>query len=72
VPEPVYTVTLDEKRKRDAVLAALTDANNKHKLGLAAMIHGIPEKVLAHCVHHQSLGTLTQAQINWLAVDLRN
>lgn len=69
--EPIYTVTLDEKLKRDAVLAALTDAHQKGKLNIAALLHAMPVAILARCVRDHSLGTLTQDQIDWLAVDLR-
>jgi hypothetical protein len=68
--EPIYTVTLDEKRKRDAVLAAMKEAASKGKLGIAARIYAIPEKDLAVCVDNNSLGTLTQCQIDTLSLDL--
>lgn len=69
--EPIYTVTLDEKRKRDAVLAALVDAHQKGKLSIAALLHAMPVSKLARCIADHSLGTLTQSEIDWLAVDLR-
>lgn len=67
-PEPI---TLDEKRKRDAVLAALKDCAQKGKLGVCAAIYGIAEYKLFKCAQDNSLGTLTQSEIDWLAVDLR-
>jgi hypothetical protein len=64
-------MTADELAKRAAVLAALNDAHKQGKLRIAALIHAMPEHILATCILNQSLGTLTQDQIDWLAVDLR-
>lgn len=61
----------DETLKRDAVLAALRDAAARGKLSIAALLHAMPLHILATCVKNNSLGTLTQDQIDWLAVDLR-
>lgn len=70
-PDPI-ALTADEQAKRTAVMAALNDAAKKGKLNIAALLHGMDEGRLAVCIRHQSLGTLSQAEIDWLAVDLRN
>ena len=60
----------DEQRKRDAVLAALQDCAMRGLLGVWAAMHGIAEHRLAQCARDDSLGVLTQSEIDWLAVDL--
>lgn len=63
--------SINQIAKRDAVRVACKDAMSKGKLGIVAMLHGINEVSLRKFVKGDDLA-LTESQIDWLAVDLRN
>jgi len=62
---------INEDKKRAAVLAALKNAADERKLTIVALVHGMRREKLWRCVMDNSLGTLTQSEVDWLAIDLQ-